>query len=100
MAQYYRGSGATETRLRSLLERLYQEFGWGTRLFAASAGRYIYFKLKQEEKRLAGGWSYEPGSFYEKNDAALALEKHFPADPRTASTCARWVTAKLSPFPG
>jgi hypothetical protein len=31
--------------------------------------------MKLEERRLARGWTYEPRSFYEKNQAALALER-------------------------
>ena len=100
MKKYYRGSGAMETRLNSLLERLYTEFGWQTRLFAVLAGRFIYVMLKREEKRLARGWSYEPGSFYEKNAAALALESKMLAHTRTATNCVKWVTGKLSPVPG
>jgi hypothetical protein len=30
--------------------------------------------LKKEEERLALGWTYEPCCFYEKNEAAKALE--------------------------
>jgi hypothetical protein len=56
--------------------------------------------LKREEKRLARGWSYEPGSFYEKNAAAMALESKIAKHSERASACVQWVTAKLSPFPG
>jgi hypothetical protein len=36
---------------------------------------FAFFSLKKEEERLAKGWSYEPCSFYEKNEAGKALEK-------------------------
>jgi len=57
-----------------LLQSLHEEFGWTTKLLAALCGRYIYTILKREEKRLAHGRVYEPGSFYEKNAAAIAME--------------------------
>ena len=100
MTKYYRDNGIMQNKLSELLNRLYAEFGWTTRLFSASAGSFIYFMLKREEKRLARGWSYEPGSFYEKNAAAVALESKFLKHSQTATECVRWVTAKLSPFPG
>jgi len=100
LATYYRGSGVMETKLSGLLKRLYGEFGWPTRLFAGSAGRFIYLMLKREEKRLARGWSYEPVLHYEKNAAAMALESKISGHSQTARSCVRWVTAKLSPFPG
>ncbi|MEW6670282.1 MAG: radical SAM protein [Thermodesulfobacteriota bacterium] len=100
MNKYYRGSGAMETKLSDLLKRLNTEFGWKTRLFSAVAGRFIYAMLKREEKRLARGWSYEPGSFYEKNAAAMALESKVLKHSQAVTGCVRWVTAKLSPFPG
>jgi hypothetical protein len=100
MTKYYHGSGVMETKLSDLLKRLYKEFGWKTRLFAVPAGRFIYLMLKREEKHLARGWSYEPGSFYEKNAAAMALESKVLKHSRTATACVQWVTGKLSPFPG
>jgi hypothetical protein len=39
---------------------------------AAVGGRYVLAKLRQEEKRLASGWQYEPPTFYETNFAPAA----------------------------
>lgn len=100
IAHCYRGDDAIGPRLDALLKRVYREFGWQTRLVAALVGRFLYWKLKQEERRLSRGWSYEPKSFYEKNDAALALEKKSPALSQQATVGARSVTAKLSPISG
>ena len=36
-------------------------------------GRYALWKIRREEKRLAGGWTYEPPTFYEQNEAAQRL---------------------------
>ncbi len=57
-----------------LLQDIYREFGWKTRMIAPLVGVSVYITLKIEEKRLANGWTYEPPSFYEKNKAALALK--------------------------
>jgi hypothetical protein len=38
-------------------------------------GRYAYRAMKKEEKRLAGGWTIEPRTFFEHNRAALAEVK-------------------------
>jgi len=100
MNKYYRDSGVIENRQSDLLKRLYLEFGWQTKLFAAVAGRFIHVMLKREEKRLARGWSYEPGSFYEKNAAAIALEHKIIKHSETATACVQWVTGMLSPVPG
>jgi hypothetical protein len=75
MRRYY---GRQATHFESL-DRLYQQlchaFGWKTRLAAALIGRYLYFQLQREKRRLASGWQYEPQAYYEKNPAALALEQ-------------------------
>jgi hypothetical protein len=66
-----------------LLADMYAAFGWRTRMVAPLIGRYVYSRLKKEEAGLAAGHTYEPGSFCEKNAAALALEKAATAE-RTA----------------
>ena len=74
MKKWYKDNGRMTAQMCELLQRLYEEFGWTTRLIAPITGRYIYTMLKREEKRLARGWVYEPASLREKNAAALALE--------------------------
>jgi hypothetical protein len=59
-----------------LLEDLYAVFGWKTRILTPFFGLFAWFSLKREEERLAGGWTYEPASFCEKNAAALALDRN------------------------
>jgi hypothetical protein len=58
-----------------LLKDLYREFGWKTRIIAPIIGIYCLAGIINEERRLKKGWTYEPETFYEKNDAALALEQ-------------------------
>ena len=52
---------------------MHREFGLKSRFYAAVGGRYVYWKMRREEKRLARGWTYEPPTFYERNEAAQRL---------------------------
>ncbi len=97
MRKWYRGNAGITPKMNTLLERLYKEFGWTTRIIAALAGRYLYITLKREEKRLAKGWTYEPTSFYEKNGAALALEHSASAHPKATAPRIQGVTGQLAP---
>ncbi|MBN1545784.1 MAG: cobalamin-dependent protein [Syntrophaceae bacterium] len=75
MRKWYEHDKDTGGKADRLLKDIYNAFGWKTRLVAPFLGWIAYIKLKQEEKRLAQGWRYEPRSFMEKNDAAVELEK-------------------------
>jgi len=86
--RYYRKDPALRARMSGLLRDLHREFGWTSRLFSAVGGPYVLWKIRQEEKRLARGWTYEPPAFYEINDA-VELE-----DGITASRC-RYVTPAI-----
>jgi radical SAM superfamily enzyme YgiQ (UPF0313 family) len=52
-----------------VLADLYEEFGWKARLAAPLVGRFLYHALRREERRLHGGRTYEPPTFYETNSA-------------------------------
>jgi hypothetical protein len=80
MSKWYRDDARIGGQMRALLARLYGEFGWSTRIVAATAGRYLYRMMKKEDLRLARGWAYEPACFYEQNPAALALPRMLPKD--------------------
>jgi radical SAM superfamily enzyme YgiQ (UPF0313 family) len=82
MKKWYQGNDRMTAKMCGLLQSLHEEFGWTTKLLAALCGRYIYTILKREEKRLAHGWVYEPGSFYEKNAAAIAMENKHRRHPK------------------
>ncbi len=99
MHRHMRGNDHLEKKLEDLLKRFCRQFGWTTRVMAAAVGRYILFMLRREEKRLASGWTYEPNTVVEKNDAALALEKDAPAPSHTAKPKVPWVTGELVPAP-
>ena len=66
---YYRNNPALYAKMSELLSQLNREFGWKSRIYAALGGRYVLHKIRQEEKRLAAGWTYEPPTFYERNEA-------------------------------
>ncbi|MBU1233588.1 MAG: cobalamin-dependent protein [Proteobacteria bacterium] len=61
-------------QLDDLLQDIYNTLGLQPRLFAPLVGRYVYWTMKKEEKRMAAGWTIEPETFLEKNLAALAEE--------------------------
>jgi hypothetical protein len=65
--KYYRSTPGMHTKLSATLGELYREFGLKARLSGLFGGRYVLRRLKQEAKRLAQGWTYEPPTFYETN---------------------------------
>ncbi len=75
MKRYYHLNVRIREKAETLLEDIYAEFGWKTRLTAPLMGRYVFRRLKKEEEQLAAGRSYEPRFFCENNAAATALEK-------------------------
>lgn len=75
MKKRFRKNKTVQHKLNGLLRDLYQEFGWKTRAIAPIIGIYCLVAIINEERRLKNGWSYEPKTFYDKNDAALALEQ-------------------------
>jgi len=76
-------------KLATLLEDIKREVGLKARLVAPLAGRFVWLKLRQEDKRLKAGWTYEPPTFYEANAPMLGcrLQWKFPA------ALIKWVTA-------
>ncbi|MBN2472999.1 MAG: cobalamin-dependent protein [Pirellulales bacterium] len=87
---YYRNNPAMYAKMSAILKDLCEEFGWKTRLCGAIGGRWLLRKLRQEEKRLAAGWTYEPPTFYERNEAC--------ADNPAAQPC-RYVQPIAVPAP-
>lgn len=97
MKKWYQDDERILEKTDALLERLCQEFGWKTRIFAALSGMCLYYTLKREEERLANGWVYEPSSFYEKNASAQALEHGRVSPSRHLSSTVQWVPGEFSP---
>jgi radical SAM superfamily enzyme YgiQ (UPF0313 family) len=100
MRKRFRTNKRMAAKMNSLLQEIYETFGWKTRIIAPLAGRYVYAVLKKEERRLANGWTYEPDCFYEKNAAALTLENASPPYSEPLSPKIRYVSCKASPVPG
>ncbi|MCK4625167.1 MAG: hypothetical protein KAV00_07650, partial [Phycisphaerae bacterium] len=65
---YYRRNTAIRAKMSAILKDLHHEFGLKSWLSATLGGRYVLRKIRKEEKRLAAGWTYEPPTFYEKNN--------------------------------
>ncbi len=86
--RYYRRNPARYAKMSRLLEDMNREFGWSSRLSAALGGPYVLWKIRQEERRLAAGWTYEPPTFYEVNDAV-------PPEDRPAAVRCRYVTPQV-----
>jgi hypothetical protein len=91
--RYYRTNPALYAKMSRLLEEMNREFGWTSRLFAALGGPYVLWKLRQEERRLAQGWTYEPPTFYDIKDAVKL------GDCPSASRCC-YVTPQVVPPQG
>ena len=92
---YYRGNAALCAKIDGVLHDLHGEFGLKSRLYSTLGGRYVYWKMRREERRLAGGWTYEPPTFYERNEAAQRLAL---VDGPQATLC-RPVTCRAVPLP-
>jgi radical SAM superfamily enzyme YgiQ (UPF0313 family) len=75
MKKWYGDDEKLYQKLDSLFTDLIKAFGIKTRLLAPLIGRIVYARLKREEQRLATGWTYEPATFFEENQAALTLRK-------------------------
>ena len=85
MKRWYKGEKQMYNTLRTILQDIYREFGWKTRIVAPLLGRFIHAATKREQKRLEAGWTYEPTVFYEKNALALALEASACAEKETCA---------------
>jgi radical SAM superfamily enzyme YgiQ (UPF0313 family) len=82
MRKWYEKDDRMRGKMDALLKDLYRTFGWVTRAAAPVTGRYLFETMKREEARLARGWTWEPETFFEKNEAALALDQAVPSPAR------------------
>jgi len=65
---YYKENPAMYAKMSVLLRDLHAEFGLKSRLSSFFGGRWLLRKIRQEEDWLANGGTYEPMTFYERND--------------------------------
>ncbi len=94
---YYRNDPAIREKIGDLLAEVYREFGWTSRLWAAAGGPYVWWKIRREEKRLARGWTYEPPTFYECNEAAQAAQPGQASGPLVPSLYRRPLDCRVAP---
>ncbi len=97
MRKYYGLKNETGKRLDLLLKDIYKEFGWKSRATAPAVGRFLWSTLKKEEKLLQSGWTYEPDTFYEKNQAAIALTETEAKIKKPQAVSTQWVGCKALP---
>jgi radical SAM superfamily enzyme YgiQ (UPF0313 family) len=85
---YYRAKGNSQVfgKVTQLLIDLYKEFGVKARLAAALGGRYVWWKMRQEQRRLQRGWTYEPPTFFEVNQPMSRLSE-FQAGQSCSVAC-------------
>ncbi len=87
MKRWYRNDKVLYQQLNDLLHDIYTTLGLQPRLVAPVAGIYIYWAMRKEARQLKSGWTLEPETFFEKNQAALARDiahktiEGLPADP-------------------
>lgn len=76
MRDYYRSRNPRVYQLAdALLKDLLAEFGtWQMRLFSYFGAKFLRFTLWREERRLARGVTYEPQTFYQRNEYVLNSE--------------------------
>ncbi|MBN1827955.1 MAG: cobalamin-dependent protein [Deltaproteobacteria bacterium] len=84
MKKWYGRDARMEQKMDALLRDLYETFGLITRILAPLIGAYVYRSLKREAELLAGGWTHEPETLYEKNESARILEQSLKTSRRTA----------------
>jgi radical SAM superfamily enzyme YgiQ (UPF0313 family) len=93
--RYYRRDPVVRTKLDAIYADLVEEFGWRVRVWARLGGWVLLPSIRREERRLARGWTYEPPTFYEKNEAAMAAGLGGPG----ATLCRQVEVRGTSPVP-
>ncbi len=76
--KWFADNPVVRERMDTLLKDLYAEFGLKCRLAAPLIGRFVYRRIRAEQKRLDAGWTYEPPTYYDRNYADA--EAPIPAD--------------------
>ncbi len=74
MRKWYRREKHLYEKLDNLLKEIYSTLGLQPRIVAPVVGRYVFYAMKREEKKLAAGWTLEPDTFLENNQAAVGLQ--------------------------
>lgn len=85
MDRWFKASGKPVADLSDLLADIQQHFGWQAKVLAPIIGMRLLMSMKAENRRLQEGITYEPETFFEKNPAAMAVDrelagKHEPVE--------------------
>jgi len=72
--RWFRSNPELAAKLSRTLSEFYREFGLRSRLGAPVVGRYLGVMLRREERRIRDGWTYEPPTFREVNEAMQRAE--------------------------
>jgi radical SAM superfamily enzyme YgiQ (UPF0313 family) len=85
--RWFRKNPEVRAKIRAVRDDLRAAFGWRTVAWGAAVGPLLLASLWLEQRRLERGWTYEPPTFYETNQAASAGEG---SRGKTPALC-RWV---------
>lgn len=99
---YQRRDPRMAAKAEQLLGELFGEFGLKSRFYAAVGGRYVLHTVREEEKRLARGWTYEPPTCYEVNfeaPASSGARRCHSVVAKTVPPAAREIPAPHMPQP-
>jgi len=87
--RWFQGQNPTVfAKLSALLEEITREVGLKAKLVAPLAGRFVWSRLRHEAERLQRGWTYEPPTFYDINDAMARLQRNWSFRPAQAQSVA------------
>ena len=89
--QWFKGNPTVVAKIDAMLQDIYREFGLKARILSIILGPMALLLLHREARRLAGGWKYEPPTFYTRNYELDASSRQRNSSP----TLARWVAADM-----
>jgi radical SAM superfamily enzyme YgiQ (UPF0313 family) len=87
--RWFRKNRTLSARIRAVRRELVRAFGATARVAGPLVGTLLLASLAREMRRLRRGWTCEPPTFFELNEAAARLE---PPGPSVGERC-RWVEA-------
>jgi hypothetical protein len=93
-ARCFKDNPTVSAKLTDSLNQVRREFGLKARLSAAILGRILLHRVRKEARRLAGDWTYEPPTFYDRN-----YVDDRPAKGAPAASLLAWVASRLQPTP-
>jgi len=81
------GNRALVARIRRVRRELEREFGLRARAAGPLVGSLLLLALAREARRLRRGWTHEPPTFFEVNEAAARLDRSGAASCRWVEVC-------------